>query len=91
MHKHTPRKKEDIKKLKSRLNRISGQINGIIKMVDDNRYCGDILTQVSAAESALREVGYIILNDHLLTCVKDDVKNGDTSSLINSFELAKKL
>lgn len=45
-HKHTPRDDKEIKQLKNRLSRVSGQINGIIKMLDDNRYCGDILIQV---------------------------------------------
>ena len=90
-HKKTPRKEEDIKELKTRLNRISGQVNGVIKMLDDNRYCKDILIQISAIESALKEVGHLVLKEHLLTCVKDDVLNGDDSSLLSSFELAKKL
>lgn len=49
-HKHTPRDDKEIKQLKNRLSRVSGQINGIIKMLDDNRYCGDILIQVAAVE-----------------------------------------
>ena len=90
-HKSTPRNEQDIKNLKLRLNKISGQINGVVKMIDDNRYCKDILIQISAIESALKEVGYLVLKEHLLTCVSDDVKNNDNTSLIESFDLAKKL
>ena len=89
--KHTPRSETTIKNLKRRLNKISGQITGVSKMIENNRYCQDILMQISAIQSALKEVSYIVLNEHLLTCVKDDVISGDTSSLIASFELTKKL
>lgn len=77
--------------LTTRLNRVSGQINGIKAMIDDNRYCGDILIQISAVESALKEIGYIILNDHLNTCVKDDVLNNKNESLEEVIELVRKL
>ena len=90
-HKNTPRNEQDIKNLKLRLNKISGQITGVTKMIDDNRYCKDILIQISAIESALKEVAYLILKEHLLTCVSDDVKNNNNTSLIESFDLAKKL
>jgi len=53
-YKHTPRKDSSVRALHSRLNRIIGQLNGIKSMLDENRYCGDVLIQVSAAESALR-------------------------------------
>ena len=53
-HKHTPRTPEATHQLQNRLNRMIGQLNGIKKMLDDNRYCGDVLTQLAAAESALR-------------------------------------
>lgn len=77
--------------LTTRLNRVSGQINGIKSMIDDNRYCGDILIQISAVESALKEIGYIILNDHLNTCIKDDVLNNKNESLEEVIELVRKL
>lgn len=63
-HKHTPRDEQAIRLLQNRLNRMIGQLNGIKNMVEDNRYCGDILTQVAAVESALQSFGYIILQDH---------------------------
>ena len=90
-HKSTPRNEQDIKNLKLRLSKINGQVNGVVKMIDDNRYCKDILIQISAIESALKEVGYLVLKEHLLTCVSDDVKNNNNTSLIESFDLAKKL
>ena len=52
--KATPRGEGEKKQLKNRLNRMAGQLNGIGKMLDENRYCGDILVQVAAVESALQ-------------------------------------
>ena len=89
--KHTPRSKEELKDLKNRLNRISGQINGISKMVDENRYCSDILMQIAAVEKALEQVGYLVLSEHLKTCVVDDIKMDNYSSLEEALELMKKL
>lgn len=54
---------------KRRLARISGQITGLEKMVDDGRYCVDILTQVSALRSALDQFGLLMLSQHLENCV----------------------
>ena len=55
-YKKTPRSEEQLKTLRSRMNRIAGQVAGIQRMLDDNRYCGDILTQIAAVESALQSV-----------------------------------
>lgn len=90
-HKNVARSEEELKDLKIRLNRLNGQINGISKMLDENRYCGDILVQVAAVESALQAIGYILLKTHMETCVVDDIKNGDLESLENAIELFKKL
>ena len=90
-NKHTPRNKEDIKNLQIRLNRIVGQVHGISKMIEENRYCSDVLTQIAAVEKALEQVGYIILEEHMKSCVVDDIKKDDFSSLEESIELMKKL
>ena len=57
------------KKVVSRVNRIAGQVSGIKKMVEEDRYCVDILTQISAARSALDALGVELLTSHLETCV----------------------
>ena len=57
------------KKLKARLNRIGGQIAGIQRMADEDRYCVDILTQIAAVRSALDAVGVELLTNHLKSCV----------------------
>ena len=90
-HQHPPRTPEATHQLQNRLNRMIGQLNGIKKMLDDNRYCGDILTQIAAVESALQSFGYIILQDHLETCVVEEIQNGNTEILEEAIDLIKKL
>ncbi|HIU30278.1 MAG TPA: metal-sensing transcriptional repressor, partial [Candidatus Egerieisoma faecipullorum] len=65
--KATPRGEKELRLLQNRLSRISGQLGGIAKMLEENRYCGDILMQVAAAESALQAFGYLVLQNHLET------------------------
>ena len=90
-YKNSPRSEETSKQLRNRINRIIGQLNVIQKMLDDNRYCGDILTQIAAAESALQSVGYIVLTDHMQTCVIEEIKKGNTEIVSEAVELIKKL
>jgi DNA-binding FrmR family transcriptional regulator len=56
-------------KLRKRLNRVAGQVGGLQKMVEDDRYCVDILTQLAAVRSALDAVGVELLTDHVEHCV----------------------
>ncbi|CUT13506.1 Bsr0701 protein [Bradyrhizobium sp.] len=60
-----------------RLNRIEGQVRGLAKMVDEDRYCIDIVTQISAVRSALRRVEEEILKDHVAHCVEHAISSGD--------------
>ena len=90
-YKNTPRGEGEQKKLQSRINRIIGQLGGIQGMIEDNRYCGDILIQISAVESALQGLGYVILEEHMMTCVAEGVRQGDTQILAEAMELMKKL
>ena len=90
-YKHTPRGEASVRQLHSRLNRIIGQLNGIKSMLDENRYCGDVLIQVAAAESALRTFGYMILHDHLESCVTEEIKKGNTKIIDETMHLIKGL
>ena len=63
--------------LAKRLNRIEGQVRGIGRMIDEDRYCIDILTQVSAVQSALDALALQLLEHHLHGCVRHAVKSGD--------------
>lgn len=90
-HKATPRQPEDLKSLKNRLSRLQGQLNGIGRMLDENRYCGDILVQIAAVESALQAFGQLILKEHMETCVREKILQGDTEVIEETLELMKKL
>jgi CsoR family transcriptional regulator, copper-sensing transcriptional repressor len=72
MHGYTQNKAAYLK----RLRRIEGQVRGIAKMVDDDKYCIDILTQVSAATKALQSVALGLLEEHLGSCVVDAAREG---------------
>lgn len=89
--KATPRQPEDLKLLKNRLSRMQGQLNGIGKMLDENRYCGDILNQIAAVESALQAFGQMVLKEHMETCVREKIMQGDTEVIEETLELIKKL
>ena len=65
--------------LLGRLKRIEGQIRGLQRMVDEDTYCIDVLTQISAAKSALHAVAIGLLEDHLAHCVVDAAREGDPS------------
>lgn len=90
-YKKTPRSEEQLKTLRNRMNRITGQVAGIQRMLDDNRYCGDILTQIAAVESALQSVGYLVLQEHMRSCVAEGVREGRDEMLDEAVELMKKL
>src|SRR3954468_19851922 len=68
----------DIKKRNlKRLRRIEGQVRGIQKMVEDDRYCADIMTQISSFHEALRSVGRELMRNHLKHCATDAIKAGN--------------
>lgn len=89
-HKKDPRSEEDIKGIVNRLNRIEGQIGGIRKMVEDNRYCPDIITQVSAVQASLNSLTKEIMAAHIKSCVVDDIKAGKVEAVDELCELLKK-
>jgi DNA-binding FrmR family transcriptional regulator len=63
--------------LAKRLHRIEGQVRGVERMVEDDRYCIDILTQLGAVSTALERVALAILDDHVQHCVVDALSSGD--------------
>ena len=73
---------QDKDMLIKRLNRIEGQVKGIQKMVDEERYCIDILTQISAIRSAINKVGSIILENHIKGCVVNSIKEDNSEESI---------
>lgn len=90
-HKYRDKESKDYKKLISRLRRIEGQVRGIEKMLEEDRYCVDILTQVSAAQSALNGFGKELLSQHINSCVVEDVRSGKADAVEELTELLQKL
>jgi DNA-binding FrmR family transcriptional regulator len=70
----------------TRLNRIAGQIGGIQRMVDEDKYCIDILTQIAAVRAALDKAGLVILKSHLQNCVADAVRAGKTNEAVEELD-----
>ena len=69
------------KALMNRLRRIEGQIRGLRAMVEKDAYCPDILTQASAASAAINGFARTLLSEHIRTCVKEDVRQGNDETL----------
>lgn len=88
--KNTPRSEELQKNLQCRLNRVTGQLNGIKTMIDENRYCGDVLIQLAAAESALKSIAEKVLQEHLETCVVEQIQQGNTEIIGEVMQLMRK-
>jgi DNA-binding FrmR family transcriptional regulator len=72
----------DKKAVSDRLRRIEGQVRGIQRMVEEDQYCIDILTQINSAASALKSVGMGLLDDHVRHCVKESFETGDSDEKV---------
>ena len=79
------RDKEEVRR---RLRRIAGQVRGLEKMVDEDRYCIDVLTQVSAVKAALESVALLLLEDHIDHCVADAIRAGDATEKVSELTSA---
>lgn len=88
--KRTYREAEEKKKICNRLNRIEGQVKGIKKMVEEDRYCNDILMQLSAIQNSIQSLSNHILERHLYTCVSDHLAQGDLAVLDELTSLFKR-
>ena len=69
-----------------RLNRIAGQVRGVAQMIEDDRYCMDILHQIAAIKSALAKVESQVLKDHAACCVAEAIASGDEADQRQKFE-----
>ncbi len=70
-------KARDKEKIQNRLRRIEGQVRGVQRMVDEEAYCVDVLTQISSIVSAIEKVGAILLKDHVEHCVRQSIEKGE--------------
>jgi len=74
--KRTHRSENEKKIIHNRLNRIEGQVKGIMKMINEDRYCNDILIQLAALDSSVKSLSNLILENHLYRCISRDLEHG---------------
>ena len=79
--KHTARSEEERKKLVNRLKRVEGQIRGIIRMLENDAYCNDILIQSAAVNAAVNAFNKELLAQHIRTCVARDIRQGKDETI----------
>ena len=72
------------------MKRIIGQLNGIMNMIEEDRYCDDVLIQLSAVDKSIKSVANTILDEHLHTCVVENIKNDNLESLDEIIDLFKR-
>lgn len=85
------RSEKEVRDLVTRLNRIEGQVRGIRNMVEEERYCVEILTQVSAVQSALNSFNKKLLASHIHSCVVEDIRGGNDVAVDELCEIIQKL
>jgi CsoR family transcriptional regulator, copper-sensing transcriptional repressor len=83
MDKITHRCESDKQDLNNRLKKIEGQVRGLQKMIEDDRYCIDVLVQISAVTAGLKRVGFQLMENHTHHCVADAIKSGDGEASID--------
>ena len=89
--KNTHRDEETKKKLNKRLKTIEGQIRCVQNMINDDKYCNDILIQLLAINKSIKSVSNEIFKNHLSTCVVRDIKNNDPKIIDEVMELIRRL
>ena len=77
---------ETREKVAARLKRIEGQVRGIHRMVEEGRYCPDILTQIASVHAALRGAGKVLMRSHLQHCVTDALRSGDPAAAERTYD-----
>ncbi len=81
---------DEKKDLTNRLNRCIGQLNGIKKMIDEDRYCDDVLIQLSAVNKSIKAIANLVLDNHMHTCLIEHINNGDYEIIDEIVELFKR-
>ena len=88
--KKTVRSDDEKKKITNRINRISGQLTAINKMIQNDEYCNDILIQLSAIENSVKSLSNHVLENHLYSCVYNDLEKGNLSIVDELVDLFKR-
>lgn len=89
-YKKTKRSDEDKNKLVTRINKLIGQMNGIKEMIEDDRYCDDILIQLSAIDKSIKSLANVILDNHMHTCLIENIENGNYEVINEIIDLFKR-
>ncbi|MDR1940612.1 MAG: metal-sensing transcriptional repressor [Clostridiales bacterium] len=87
----TERPEKIVKDITLRLNRIEGQVKGVNDMISQGRYCDDVLSQISAIQSALSSVGKILLENHIKTCITRRLRDGDGEAVDELMKTLKRM
>lgn len=87
---HTYRSEAEKRYISGRLNRIAGQMNGIRRMIDEDRYCEEILVQLSAACNALKSLSVYVLEQHSKNCIINQIKDGNDAAIDEVITLVKR-
>jgi CsoR family transcriptional regulator, copper-sensing transcriptional repressor len=90
-HKIKHREPEELKSLQNRLKRVEGQVRGIQRMLLEDAYCTDVLTQVAAIQAALNAFSRELLENHIRTCVVTEIQNGDEEVVTDLVKTVHKL
>uniref|UniRef100_UPI0009DD84B4 metal-sensing transcriptional repressor n=1 Tax=Eubacterium cellulosolvens TaxID=29322 RepID=UPI0009DD84B4 len=90
-HKTKERSEKEYKDLINRLSRIEGQVRGVRRMLEENAYCIDIMTQVAAVNAALNSFNKVLLSNHLQTCVTEDIREGREEKMDELLKILPKL
>ena len=85
------RTEEEKKYLQTRLKTIEGQVRGVSKMIEDDKYCNDVLTQLLAINKSIKSLSNDILKSHLSTCVVSDIKDEKLEVLDEVMELIERI
>lgn len=78
----------DVEAVTNRLKRIEGQVRGLMKMIEEDKSCEDILIQIGSVKSALHKTGQVILEGHLHHCVIDGIRDGNEDEVIKKLSSA---
>lgn len=90
-HKRSKTRTEEEKRaLVSRINRISGQLTGVKKMIEEDRYCDDVLIQLSAIEKAVKGLACIVFEEHVHSCLVENIQSGNIEAVDEVVALFKR-
>ncbi len=84
------RSEEEKRALTTRVNRLIGQMNGVKKMIEEDRYCDDVLTQLAAIDKAVKSLAAVMLEAHMHSCLVENIKSGNTEAVDEIVTLFKR-